>query len=290
MNQNNEPEYEDINLREFVKFFLRKKGRIFSITALFVAMAIVYSLLTPKVFRIEESLEVGVLAGPEKSAVIESPTQIKEKLDGDVYGRLVRDKLKIDREEYPEIKTKHSKDTDVLFLSTELTRPDLAVKIFEEINNLILADHNQIVDSVKKDLDNGIAIEKRNAERLINKVKAVEEEKKILENKIAAVQRIPVENQDPGTQYALLDAKEQLEEKIMEIENLYLQINENERKIGSMESEKERNRPTAVIKKPAYPEQPVKPKLLLNIILSAIFGFLAAACLVFATEWWEKNK
>jgi len=265
--------YEDeIDLMDYVKVLIKRKGLILGVFLGAVIVAGVLSFLMPKIYKIDTSLEIGKIAGE----VIEAPEQVKEKIDGDVYGVLVREKLKIPQEKYPKIKTENPKGTNLVKIEIESARTEQAKNILEEMNELILEEHQEKI-KVKKEL-----LEK-DIERLKSKVTSLEEEKKNLEAKVEALQKILPYQQDPGTQFALFDTKEKLETKKQEIENLYLRINSLERTLEDIQ-------PTEIVKTPTISEELVKPRPLLNIVIAAILGLFIGIFLAFGKEWWESNK
>jgi len=274
-----QPEYEEIDLMDYVKVLLKRKWTIFGIFLGAAIVAGVFSFLSPKIYKIDTSLEVGRIGEPTvtmSEQLIESPAQLAEKIKGDVYGIFVREKLGIPEEKYPKIKTENPKETRLISLAIESTEPQKAKNILEEINNLILAEHQEKIKAKKELLEKDI-------ERLKNKTTSLEEEKKNLEAKVSALQKVLPYEETPGTQFALFDTKEKLEKKKQEIENLYLEINNLQRSLEDIQ-------PTKIVKSPTVSEGPVKPRPLLNIVIAAVLGLFIGVFLSFFQEWWEKNK
>ena len=265
-------EYEEIDLMDYVKVLLKRKRLIFVLFFLAVILAGVFSFLMPKVYKIDTSLEIGSIGGQ----VVEAPGQVVEKIKGDVYGILVREKLGISEKEYPKMKAENPKDTNLVKIEVESDKPELVKTILEETNNLILKEHQEKIEVKKGLLENDI-------ERLKTKTLSLEEEKKNLEAKVEALQKILPYQETPGSQFALFDTKEKLEKKKQEIENLYLEIN-------SLQRTSEDIKLTKIVKIPTISEKPVKPKLVLNIVIAGVLGIFIGVFLVFFQEWWEKNK
>jgi len=286
-------EYEEIDLMDYVKVILKRKWLILVIFFGAAIAAGIFSFLMPKVYKIDTSLEVGIIeraTGATSEQLIESPTQLVEKIKGDVYGIFVREKLQIPEEKYPKIKVENPKDTRLISLAIESAEPPKAQNILEETNNLILAEHQEKIKVKKGLLENNIEVAKKDIERIKAKIGFLEEERKNLEAKIEALQKILPYQQDPGTQFALFDTKEKLEQKKQEIENRYLEINSLENQINSLQGQIEDIRPTQVIKSPTVSASPIKPRPLLNIVIAAILGLFIGVFLAFFQEWWEKNK
>ena len=229
-------EYEEIDLMDYVKVILKRKWLILVIFFGAAIAAGIFSFLMPKVYKIDTSLEVGIIERATEATseqLIESPTQLVEKIKGDVYGIFAREKLGIPEEKYPKIKTENPKDTRLISLAIESAEPQQAKNILEEINNLILAEQQEKIKVKKGLLENNIEVAKKDIERIKAKIGFLEEERKNLEAKIEALQKILPYQQDLGTQFALFDTKEKLEQKKQEIENRYLEINSLENQINS---------------------------------------------------------
>jgi len=60
--------------------------------------------------------------------------------------------------------------------------------------------------------------------------------------------------------------------------------------INNLQRQKEMIQPTKIVKEPSISEKPLKPKILLNIIIAAILGIFLGVLLAFFKEWWDKNK
>jgi len=235
-------EYEEIDLMDYVKVLLKRKWLILAVFLGAAIVAGIFSFILPKVYKIDTSLEVGQVAG----GVVENPGQVVEKIKGDVYGIFVREKLGIPEEKYPKIKVENPKGTNLITLVIESAKPPESKNILEEMNNLILEEHQEKI-KVKKELiekdikttedkiklvesdiektKNKIQPINEDIKRIENKIANAEEEKENLEAKVDALQKILPYQQDPGTQFALFDTKEKLANKKQEIENLYLTIN-----------------------------------------------------------------
>ena len=263
MAQEEREQYEDeINLMDYVKVILKRKRLILGLFFGAAIAAGVFSFILPKVYKIDTSLEIGQIAG----AVMESPGQVVEKIDGDVYGIFVREKLKIPEIEYPKIKVENPKNTRLVKVAIESSKPEKAKNILEEVNNLILDEHQEIIEIQKgllekniKTAEDKIKLVEADIQRIENKIKSTEEdiqttrnkikpvendierinikiagaeeEKESLEAKVSALQQQLIYEQTPGTQFALFDAKEKLANKKQEIEDLYLRINSLKRTI-----------------------------------------------------------
>jgi len=233
---------EEIDLMDYLKVIIKRRKLILAVFLIAIVAAGLFSFLLPKVYKIDAVLEIGQVA----ETMIEAPSQVAEKITSEVYRIFVREKLGIPEEKYPKIKTENPKDTRLIILTIESANLQQAKTILEEINNLILAEHEEKIKAkkelIKQDIkttEEKIKLVESDVEKTKNKIKQIDEdikrienkienaneEKKNLEAKIEALEKVLIYQQDPGTQFALFDTKEKLANKKQEIENLYLTIN-----------------------------------------------------------------
>jgi len=294
-------QYEDeIDLMDYVKVILKRKVFILALFLAAVIVAGVFSFLSPKVYKIDTVLEIG----KTDKGMVEAPEQSIAKVEGNVYGTLIREKLNISEAEYPQIKAENPKATNLLNIKIESGNPQQAKEILEEKNELILAEHQEKIELEKEALESEIYLSEENIkvlqkdiERIKIKISSLEEERKVLEAKVEALQEILPYQQDPGTQFVLFNSQERLELKKQEIENRYLQINSLETqindfksKINSLKLQIENIRPTLIIKPPTVSEKPISSRPFLNMAIAGILGLFVGTFLAFGREWWEKAK
>lgn len=299
--------YDEINLIDYVKVLIKRKRLLFSVFLAIVLAAFVFSVVSQKIYKVGTSLEIGKLAigvVPEVIQPVEEPAQVVGKIKSDAYGVPVREKLGISEREYPQIKVENPQNTNLIIIVVESGNTELAKNIILEISNIILREHQEKLNFkrglVEKDiqlLKESINVYERDIERINIKIASLKMEQTNLDAKVQALQAVLPYQQDPGTQFALFDAKEKLEKKKQEIEERYLEINSLENKInstesqiGSLQRQKEDIVSTRVVKEPTISETPVQPKLLLNLALAAILGLFLGVMFAFAKEWWERSK
>ncbi|HOX29965.1 MAG TPA: Wzz/FepE/Etk N-terminal domain-containing protein [Candidatus Paceibacterota bacterium] len=287
-NTNKIQEYEEIDLREVVDFFIKNKRFILTSAVLFGVLAFIVSSALPKVYKIDSALEIGLVGEGETMAAIEDPVQLKDKIDKDIYGQAAREKLSISEKDFPKLKAQNTDKTRILYISTESSETERAKKVLEEINSIIIDNHQNRVDAAIKDYSNSIDTGKKNIERIKNKIASLEEERKILEGKVEVLEKISVQNQDLSIQYALLNAKENLESKKQEIDNQYLQVNALQQDINKLQIKIDESRPTVATMAPSVSEKPVAPRSMLNALIFSILGFGAGTIFLFFRGWLRK--
>ena len=303
---NHEAEYDQINLMDYVKALIKRKRLIFVVFLIFVIAAWIFSSYSPKVYKIDTALELGeVETGTieETKQVIEEPAQVVGKIESDAYGIVVRETLSISEEKYPKIKVKNPEETSLIVVVITSSEPEMAKNILKEINALIVGEHVEKIKTKKELLEKKIVLleenignSERNISRVHTKIASLKQEQQILAKKIAALQTVPPFEQDPGTQFALFNAKEQLEKKKQEVENRYLEIiglengtNALKGEINVLQKKGYEIRPTVVLKQPTVSEKPIRPLLVINILLAAVLGIFTGIFFALTREWWEKN-
>jgi len=291
---------DEIDLMDYVKVILKRKVFISSLFLMAVIVAAIFSFLSPRVYKIDTVLEIGKV-GEE---VVESPKQLIGRIEGDVYGALIRTKLNIPETEYPIIKVENPEDTSVIKMEIESRNTERSKEILNEKNELIIAEHQGKIESDKELLwkkieffEEDIKVSQKDIERVEIKIVSLGQEQNSLEEKVNALEGILIYQQDPGTQFALFDTKEKLEAKKQEIENRYLQINALEKQINdlrsqidSLENQIENIQPTLIIKAPAVSAKPISPRPLLNMTIAGILGLFIGTFLAFGREWWSTAK
>ena len=262
-------EEEEINLMDYIKVILKRKWLILKITVGVIIVVGILSLVMPR-YKVDTILEVGLM----EEFIPEPPNQLVEKIENGNYNEAIKTKLNI--EKLPKIKTSSPKDTRLVVISITSSNPEQAKKILEELENLILKEHQEKFNIQKK-----ILLDSK--KRIENKISSLENEKKILEEKVNYFTNLMATSPSPTYQFLLTEAKENLEKKKSEIESQHLQLNALERKLNSYQA-------TRVIKAPTIPLTPTGPGLGVNIIIGLVLGLFAGIFSAFAIEWWEKEK
>ncbi len=303
MNQeerNTKEEYDEIDLMDYIKIIFKRKWLIFAIFILSVIVTGIVSSSLPKVYKIDASLEIGKI----EEIVLENPGQTAEKIKGDVYGLSIRKELEISEKDYPKIKVNNPDDTDLITVEIESDENERAKDILERISELILEEHRLIIETKNLFFDKKIELLEENVKivqkdiaRIETKTFSLKKEQENLENQIRVLQETLIYEQTPGTQFALFNTKEKLETKIQEITTSYLEINSLETSLNSIqgqidliEMQIESMVATRIIKSSTISEDPVSPRLLLNIALAGILSIFMGTFFAFFKEWWERSK
>ncbi len=284
-------EYDkEIDLMDYVKVILKRKRMILIVFLITIIVAGVFTWFSPKVYKIDTSLEIGTIGG----TAIEDPKQVMEKINNRVYGN------------HSGIKAINPEGTNLIIIEIESKEgPEGDKTILEEINNLILEKHQEkikieqeLLEKKILSVENDIELSEQDIERIKARIRFLEEEKKNLENKEKFLeQTLPyekVKEQLSGSLFALLDLREKLAAKKQEIENGYLSVNSCEKTINSLRYQIDSLgrqikdiRFTEILKASTIS---VKQRLIFNMVISAILGVFLGIFLAFLQEWWNKDK
>jgi len=287
---------KEMDLKEIILVLGKRKKLIFGVTLAAAALAFLISSTMPKTYLVNTSLQIGTIIG-EASAnqnaaehTIESVDQIKDKKDKDIYGVLVRQKLGIDQEKYPEIAIEVGKGTAIVSFSTESSDVEFAKKVLRELNETITASHKKIFDSAKARIEKEIEIGNDNKKRLDAKIESLMAERAVLLGEVNMLQRRLIENFNVGNELVEMNVKQELEAINQGIEESYLKINESQRETIVLQGYADIMQPTKVVKEPYASESPTAPKIGLNTILGMVIGFLIGIFIVFFAEWRNKLR
>src|SRR3989338_5059606 len=150
MNQHERPTaYEDeINLYDYWKVIAKKKWLIVGILLISVITAGIISLRMPKIYMVMTILEIG-----KALSLIEDPNHLKVKIDI-IYPFNTISRLNIPEDEMPDIKAEIIKDTRLINVTIKSPKPEFALKILDDINKQIAAEHGSLISNYKIDMGN----------------------------------------------------------------------------------------------------------------------------------------
>jgi len=281
-------EYEEIDLREIFTTFIKKRRAIFGMTIIVAVLALVASLALPKTYNVETILEIGTAPDQNQLNPVEDPVQLAKKIDSDFYGGGVRQKLSLSEREYPKIKVDNFAGN---LISMSITSSDIsrAKSVLKELDNAVIADYQSRGDQKKAVVLANIDIQKKDINRLKDKVQLTETEKKALATDIASLDNKVDNGKDIALALVLTSEQRSLDAKQQDIESLYLETNQDNQQINTMNGLLDQMKSTSAVQAPAVSQASVSPRILLNTVLGAFLGFFAGIFWAFGVEWWKKN-
>jgi len=112
-----------------VEVLLKRKKIVILFTVIAALAALLVSLVMPKVYKTSLALEIGTISKDGSSfQLIEETKQVVGKINNDVYGSAIRQKLGISQNDYPKITAIDAANTNIITLFAESSNPDIAKK------------------------------------------------------------------------------------------------------------------------------------------------------------------
>ena len=156
-------QHGEINLADYVKVIFKRKWLITAIIALALIASFVYTITSPKIYKIDSALELG--------SIDESPTQLIEKINNQVFNG----KYKIG------VRAENPKNTNLINLISQSSDYKNAQLALQEIANAILLEHQEKLELEKNLIKSDIS-------KLENKFNLINNNIKITQNKILPLQ------------------------------------------------------------------------------------------------------
>jgi len=209
--ENQDPQYEEIDLREYIKVLWKRKWSIVIIFLIAVVLAAVVSLITPPTFEATGLIEIGKI----RSENIQSFNEIKSFLTSDTILKDLRKELKTplnltDKTTTNTIKNIFSlkevengdESAHFIKISGRANDPEKSALIVDKVSNILLAYHNnkfsvarttfqselnslkQNQEKVKTDLKEDIKTLEKRKEKVKQDIKQVETELTQIQNDI----------------------------------------------------------------------------------------------------------
>lgn len=142
-------------LAEYLVVLYKRKRLVLLILLAALLPAGLHGLLAPAVYRLDTVLEIGE-SGPRMP--FEPPSQVREKIDGDVYGALLRRETGISEGRFPEIKAVHPNATSLVLMEVKSSDTALAREVLAGINSMILERHGEEFEKTGSLIGEGIAV------------------------------------------------------------------------------------------------------------------------------------
>ena len=261
----------DISFVEYAMILARHKWFVFFIIVSAALGSVAWGMRQSLFYTASTSLSIGRIDG----RLAESYTRIRGKLQGDVYGTIIRSDLGIEETRFPQIKSEGPENTNLLLLSVKSTTREEGVMILRKMNEIILADHEGFIKNEKEMIE-------QNIQRIYAKIGILEQEKKNISGKIQLLQDTAPSQQNLEGQLVLFDIRGELEARRREVNELYSTIDNTRRTLRDIE-------PTRILKEPAVSEYVIRPNLPFNAIAGGLGGALFAIVFVFMREWWQRS-
>jgi len=271
---NNFMEEEEINLIDYIRVVFKRKKTILVCALIAVCVAFLFYFFSTSVYEIDTILEIGHM----ENFVPEEPIQVVEKIQNNTYNEIIKEKL--NRENTLKgIEASTPEKTRLVKITVKTTNPTQGKLALDTLNQIILKEHQEKFNTQKS-----IILDSK--KRMESKIENLENEKKILEEKVKYFSNLFAAEPSITNQFFLMGSREELEAKKTDIDNAYVELNNFLRQIENYDA-------TKVIKEPVAPS--VKSSIdikaiIIYIIIALVVGIFIGILVCFFQEFWDKNK
>lgn len=243
---------EEIDLIDYIKVIIKRWKLILTIFLVAVFVSAGLSFTMPKTYQAEALVKTGKAEGK----VLENTTETVE----------------LFKESFPEVTLSIPKSTNLLKIKALGETPQKALNRVNNTVDALLARHQEIYNKAKlsleeniADIKNGLAETKVDIENLEKKIKAEEEtyseaRARILQSYILILEQAKTRKRG---------LEKELKEKGREMDTNF--------------------EPTQLEFSPTLPENPIKPKIKLNILVAGVLGLFIGVLAAFGKQWWAKE-
>lgn len=297
-------EEDTIELIDYLRVVWKWKWVIVIFTIACAIAAAIISFSMPMIYEVSAIIEPGVVDIDPSGRFIylDSPSNIKSKIDSHAYNRKICERLNADAKKLNlKFKTVQPRNSNTLKISLEANDTNRSIQALSLLFHELVGEYQHYIDSRKSELDQKIAMnrcqlnvsagEKKYLEKEITTMKAntnriIEERNMLLKkggsdpDKLSLliytniIQQNMAHNNDLNKRLGELMAK--IEEMKSEIETFKIKKN-------SIEN-------IRLIQPPQSSIYPIKPKKKLNIALAFVVGLFISVFLAFFTEYLQKAK
>jgi capsular polysaccharide biosynthesis protein len=294
---------EEIELIDIFRILWKRRKLILLGTLFLTIGAAGISLLLPKVYEVSTIIEPGIrpIADVNGQIVNEmpvvTPEALREGILGGAYDARIQKKLNIAPKDYPKIRVVTPKNTLLVKISIESSKPEQALAILNELVSLVGSDIQEKLESEKSKIGNEIKLTQIYDQSLVEKIKLVEKQTTAVTAKMQDLEK----NRERSMASRTTDAMSVLLYS-NEIQNQQIYLNGLQEKLKNLETEAQGSsvridnlrlklsliKSTSLTKPPSIPDKPVKPKKPLIVALAFMVGLMGSMLLVFLLEYFER--
>jgi len=284
LNEDRMPNYEEVDLMDYLKVVWKWKYLIIIGTVVCAAIAGMVSLSLPRVYETTEVIEIGRIRTTQEvegiktggEELLADVNSVKSVMESEAFMNQVIQTLNLN--ESPKsllerVKVQRVERTNILKVSVQANSPEEAVRIAKAMANLVINDHKDKFNKLMK-------LQNSYKEDLARDVKKMEEEIALRMDTLESISK------DPGVniptvillQQGLLEARNRLTALKGKLQSLEIGLTP----FNSYN--------TRVVAEPVAPRSAISPKVRLNILISAVIGFMVFILLSFFLEYVQKYK
>ena len=297
-------EEDTIELIDLLRIVWKWKWFILGFPFACAIAAGIISFSMPEVYEVSMIIEPGVIdIDPNgKFIYLDSPSNIKSKIDSQVYNRRIFEKLHADPKKLDlEFKTTLPRNSNTLKISVDSNDTNRSIQALSILFQELVREYKDYIDSRKSELDQELAMNERKldisaAEKQylekeidtakVNTSRIIEERNMLLRKGGSAPDKLSLLIYSNIIQQHMAycsDLNGQLSKVKAEIEAAKLEIERSR-------IQKESIKNMRLIREPQASIYPIKPKKELNIVLALVVGLFISVFLAFFIEYLQKAK
>ncbi len=177
--QQEEMEYENINLMEYFTLAWKRRWQIIIPTLVLVIVVAIWSFGLPKVWEVDAIIIPSKFltqnqAGEFKQVLVAEPKQIASQIMEGSYNSLIGAELNIADREFPKIKAENLRDTNLIRVSIRDKDPQIGRQILMALFNHLKSDFDRKIDVEINSLNTQVEGTKNRILDLENEIKSRE--------------------------------------------------------------------------------------------------------------------
>ena len=297
-------EEDTIELIDLLRVVWKWKWFIIVFTLACSIVAGIISFSMPKVYEVSMVVEPGVFdIGPDgKFIYLDSPLNIKSKIDSQAYNSKIYKRLNVDPKKLKlKFKTIHPKDSNTVRIKLEVKDASKGIQATSILFHELVEEYQHYIDSRKSELDEKISMNKRKLDNCAGEKNYLEKETAIVK---ANTDRIIQERNmflkkggDNPDKLSLLIYTNIIQQNMSHYNDLNRQLAGVLAKIVTVKSEmetlkikRESIENVRLIQPPQSSIYPIKPKKKLNVMLAFVIGLFLSIFLAFFLEYLQKMR
>jgi uncharacterized protein involved in exopolysaccharide biosynthesis len=230
--------------------------------------------------------------------MIATPLSIKEAIQGGAYDQNLMSKLQIAEKDFPKIAVNVPKDTNLVKISVETDKPEVAVAIENELINLMSSQQSEKLQFEMEQIESLLKLHFINLQTKKVRLDLFNKQLKESKDKIDSLEKARQDkiSKAENAVAVLLYSNE--------IKTHQLYLNDLEQSIQTLNGElsqqkireeqllikKKLLKPLEVVKSPTIPDKPVSPKKSLITVLGFLLGLFGSVVIAFFLEFLQKAK
>lgn len=268
-------EYYEIDLMDYVKVIFKRKKWIFWIFLLAIASAFVLTTITPDTYQTKAVLRIGKFGGE----LLEKPNETVTVLKQQSTLKEIAKKLEFEKEPQDPAKRVDSlldfespEKSNLVIITAQDSSPKLANEGAKAAANLVIERHKKLFSEKQELLEEKIKNTKQEIDSYQKEVETLNAQIKRYRNAYSEGEGLALQ----GYLASLRVAQNR--------------VDSAKDRLNNLQSKKTNSKNTEMVAEPTVPQSPEGAGLKLTLAIAGVLGIFVGVFWVFLLEWWESNK